>query len=618
LRGRDPNRRSLILFAGTLIYCLVWLLFSRYIAPELIRSAYNGTSWPFLDRMITGQASHALSEYLTDWNVFAWHVLVALLLLGSVVMLLARPEVQDAFWGPEPTHGLGPNTTATGVGGEATRLSWRENLASLAQPRTALLFGGVLALSLFLRLVYLGAKSLSEDEIMSVLLARSSLLDFWNKVSNFEANMVLYYAILRFWIHLGQSEVAVRSLSVVFALAAVTALYWLGTRTFGRKIGILGALLLAINGFHIEYSQDARSYSLLVFLVTLSSLLFVESVQQGSRRNWIRYIVASALAIYAHIFAGFVLLAHWVSLLFLPVKQAPWRRLVSSTLAIGVLTLPMGLFLLFRNHGQQLAWVPKPSPRGFYDLFACLAGNPDDHTRLPLYGTAILLCTYLIPVVIAMLALAKSRSQSMDATEAWHLTFMLTWLWVPIVVVLAISMRSPAFWNRFLIICLPPFILLASYGFSRIRRVWLEVALMAVILGLTAPGLFTYYKASHKNWRGATQYVLSNQQPGDAILFCPDYYQQRFTYYLEREQKEGSVASDAQPVLLAASSGGSVASLLETLPARYDRVWFISDDDGKVFDRQKRLIRTSLATGFPGMPEEKRFPNVLVVDLYRK
>jgi mannosyltransferase len=430
--------------------------------------------------------------------------------------------------------------------------------------------------------------------------------------------MVLYYAILRFWIHLGQSEVAVRSLSVVFALAAVTALYWLGTRAFGRKVGLLGALLFAINGFHIEYSQDARSYSLLVFLVTLSSLLFVESVQQGSRRNWIRYIVASALAIYAHIFAGFVLLAHWVSLLFLPRKQAPWRRLASSTVAIGLLTLPMGVFLLFRNHGQQLAWVPKPSLHGFYDLFACLAGNPDDHTYLPFHGTAILLCTYLIPVVIAVLALAKSRSQSMDATEAWHLTFMLTWLWVPIVVVLAISMRSPAFWNRFLIICLPPFILLASYGFSRIRRAWLEVALMAVILGLTAPGLLTYYKASHKNWRGATEYVLSNQQPGDAILFCPDYYQQRFTYYLEREQNEGSVASGAQPVLLAASSDGSVASLLETLPARYDRIWFISDDDGTVFDRQKRVIRTSLATGFPGTPEEKRFPTVLVVDLYQK
>jgi hypothetical protein len=78
------------------------------------------------------------------------------------------------------------------------------------------------------------------------------------------------------------------------------------------------------------------------------------------------------------------------------------------------------------------------------------------------------------------------------------------------------------------------------------------------------------------------------------------------------------VASGAQPVLLAASSDGSVASLLETLPARYDRVWFISDDDGKAFDRQKRFIRTSLATGFPGTPEEKRFPNVLVVDLYQK
>lgn len=95
-----------------------------------------------------------------------------------------------------------------------------------------------------------------------------------------------------------------------------------------------------------QYSQDARSHTLLVFLVTLSSLFLLQSVREGSRRNWIRYVVTSTLAIYAHSFAVFVLVAHWVSLLFLPRRQAPSRRFVPTTAAIGLLALPMVLFLL--------------------------------------------------------------------------------------------------------------------------------------------------------------------------------------------------------------------------------------------------------------------------------
>ena len=205
---------------------------------------------------------------------------------------------------------------------ESQQISGRDANFTFTTREMALLFGAILPLALLLRLLFLGAKSLSEDEIYSVLIVRQHLPAFWKTVTHSEANMALYYVMLRFWIHLGQSEFAIRIFSVVPALATVVALYLLGTRAFGRKVGSLATLLLAINGFHVEYSQNARSYSLLVFLVALSSLFFLQSVREGSRKNWIRYVITSTLAIYAHLFAVLVLLAHGVFLLFVPRREA--------------------------------------------------------------------------------------------------------------------------------------------------------------------------------------------------------------------------------------------------------------------------------------------------------
>ncbi len=246
LRARNPNRLSLILVAGTLFACVAWAFASRYIAPEVIRSVYYRTGWSVLNRMIVGQASHPLLSYLASWNAFAWRVLLILPLPGLFVLLIARPEFQNAFWGPEPvisTPGFGAKATAQRVTADPVKLSWREKLARFAHSReTALLFGVILPLALLLRLLFLGAKSLDEDEIFSVLLAHLHLPAFWLVITHHEGNMALYYAVLRFWIHLGQTEFVIRSLSVIPGLGTVLAVYWLGTRAFGAEVGSLGAL----------------------------------------------------------------------------------------------------------------------------------------------------------------------------------------------------------------------------------------------------------------------------------------------------------------------------------------------------------------------------------------
>jgi uncharacterized membrane protein len=130
---------------------------------------------------------------------------------------------------------------------------------------------------------------------------------------DFEGNMIFYYLLLRGWVHLGDSEAVVRSLSVLFGVATVAAVYDLGCRLFNRTAGLIAAALLTIHGFHILWSQQARSYALLTLLLVVSTSLLVSALQAPDpRRTWAAYVIVSALACYCHFFAVLVLMTHWL------------------------------------------------------------------------------------------------------------------------------------------------------------------------------------------------------------------------------------------------------------------------------------------------------------------
>ena len=209
--------------------------------------------------------------------------------------------------------------------------------------------GGVIAvttLAALLRLVYLGRESLWLDELFSVAFANLNGQTLWRVVSTAEANMALYYYLLHFWIRLGQSEAMIRSLSAVTGLMTVPVVYLLGKRMFGTRVALLGALLLAANTFHIRYSQEARGYSLVVLLITLSCLFFVRAMERESRSDWAWYVVTGTLAVYSHFFALLVLVSGYASLVMFPPRNVPWRRLLVSVALIGFLTAPLAFYLL--------------------------------------------------------------------------------------------------------------------------------------------------------------------------------------------------------------------------------------------------------------------------------
>ena len=91
------------------------------------------------------------------------------------------------------------------------------------------------------------------------------------------------------------------------------AIYLLGRHLLNSRVALTAAALLCVNSYHIHYSQEARSYSLTMFLCILSSLYFIKLLAEPSHRNRAAYILLSALAVYAHFFSGLMLLAHWLA-----------------------------------------------------------------------------------------------------------------------------------------------------------------------------------------------------------------------------------------------------------------------------------------------------------------
>ena len=48
-----------------------------WVVPATIESAYRGDSWSFLNRMIDGQSTHPVVDYLQDWYRIAVKLTIA-------------------------------------------------------------------------------------------------------------------------------------------------------------------------------------------------------------------------------------------------------------------------------------------------------------------------------------------------------------------------------------------------------------------------------------------------------------------------------------------------------------------------------------------------------------
>ncbi|HNW39852.1 MAG TPA: glycosyltransferase family 39 protein [Candidatus Omnitrophota bacterium] len=148
-------------------------------------------------------------------------------------------------------------------------------------------------IALALRLYRLGANDLWYDEVFSVLISKNPLHN-WNPP--------VYFITLDYWIKLfGVSEFSLRFPSLVFGVISIPCLFFLGKTVFNSRVGISACLLMCLSSFHLWYAQEARPYSLSVFLSILSTYFFYRFLTEGRFKFGLSYVLSSILGLYSDI-----------------------------------------------------------------------------------------------------------------------------------------------------------------------------------------------------------------------------------------------------------------------------------------------------------------------------
>jgi uncharacterized membrane protein len=471
------------------------------------------------------------------------------------------------------------------------------NLRNATQVRNTMLLSGIVLLGTWLRLLHLGQKSYWWDEIVTLRIASMPFADFRSTLWRFEANMSFYYLLARWWIHFGNDEAWLRSLSVITAVVSIPVIYALGTVLSQRSTGLLAAFLLSINVAHIAYAQEARSYSLLVLLCLLSLLFFLR-LSRADNANALGYVLASALAVYAHFFAVFFLVAQWTSLFWLPNKRHYWQRLLLPVSATAVLILPALYYMAVRRSGQ-LAFVPPLRVRELAQVFYVLTADAGR------YRKAIALL-YLFSCGIALRSLYSRWRRQDHSFENWRVLAVALCAALPIAITFLISFRVPVFFPRYLLICLPALVLLAAYGLTAVGTRWLSVGVCAVIALLSVSTLSWYYSLPKDDWRSLTAYISAHAQPGDVVVGCPPGAEWPVQYYRK------AVLANAQPDLIYLTPDELIADVrnVGTTPAR---VWVVAWQDSP----DSRRVPPAIAPRYRCV-DDRHFSGALNLSLYER
>lgn len=277
--------------------------------------------------------------------------------------------------------------------------------SSEAQPRSLALplaLAGVIAGAAALRFASLGVQSYHHDEVITAMrVIPGSFSHMLHEVRVSESNPPLYYVLAWGWAKaLGRGEFELRSLSALFGTAVVPVAYLIGRQLASRRAGLTLAAFAAVNPMLIWYSQEARSYALLVFFCALSFLFFLRALDYARGWDLALWALSSALALCSHYFAIFPVAIEAVWLLF--ALRSFWRLVLPAlalVVASGAALLPL---LSAQVNATHIGWIEQsPLPTRYLEVgTSFLIGETGHVIAEPVrYGYA------LLPVVAIAAAL---------------------------------------------------------------------------------------------------------------------------------------------------------------------------------------------------------------------
>ena len=312
----------------------------------------------------------------------------------------------------------------------------------------------------------------------------------------------VYYTLMKPWTALaGTSEVALRLPSVAAAAAACAVLVPLGNRLMGRPVGAIAGLVLALDAFAVQWSQQARSYSfvLLASLGVTAALVHLRGAR--TRRAWVVYAASlGGLVLLQPLSAGLLFGAHLVA------ARGARVRVATAGATIALLTSPFLAGVYGRDsRSGTLVWNASPTTDSVTRTILELSGA---------LGVGLLL---------ALVALATVRRERL---------LLASWALVPFAVSLALAPLAPLFIDRYLIVSAPAFALLVAAAIARLRGPWRVGAIGAFAVGAVGGLLIWYAPDGSQNWAGQDwKAATALAMRGGGARVAPSWATPAYTYY---------------------------------------------------------------------------------------
>ena len=332
----------------------------------------------------------------------------------------------------------------------------------------------------------------------------------------------LFYFILHFWIQpFGTSESATHALNLLIGLLTIPAGMWAGWSLFGRRAGLMAAVLFAFSTWLTTYAQETRQYELMGLLGIMATATFIHAFVFRRRKYVVWFAVFQALMLYTHAWGAFFAVGAILALfpIWLNTAREERRPLVRDAVlafvGAGILFLPWLPNFIYQASHTGAPWAPPPR-----------FGAPVLLSRDLLGGDRIMV-DLLTAFIIGLAPLFTRRyRRGRDATAMWALivlpiaTLLLAWL---------SSQITPAFVSRYFAPVLASILLLAAWGASRSGVVGIVAIILAVVFVVHISSYTPQYKSDVRDISGEMTPLM---HPGDLVISGQPEQTPLMWYYL--------------------------------------------------------------------------------------
>lgn len=362
-------------------------------------------------------------------------------------------------------------------------------------------------------------QSFWRDEAFSYLMAAKSIPQILFSTAK-DFSPPLYYILLNIWMMIfGNSEIALRAVSLIFFYATIYIVDHLLTDVLKIKSRwrYLYLLLIAINPFLIYYAAEARMYTMSVFFATLSWYAFLS----GKRRL---HIISSALGLYTHYFTALAL----VSQVVYSYIRKQHKQLMRDLILVALLFAPWLIFvILFHGSSDDSFWIMRPTIRTIEFLPGILLTGFEQSFRQYAQPLTVLTLACYSAVVVAL------RSMRHHPENKDIVLYLLLWAFLPALISIVVSLVKPVFLPRYIIFSVTGLSLLLIFSLEQLKPSVRALLFIVIMLSLVQYNMAQIKHRTKGDVRAVVKEIRSSIQPSDAIYVESELDFHTVQYYFD-------------------------------------------------------------------------------------